>query len=183
MAHRLNHVARARLALRPYHRRALRNATQRLAKVTRTTHKRHLERRLVNVVQIVRRRQNLALVNVVNLNRLQNLCLRKVTNTALRHDRNGHRLLDPANHLRVAHARNTASSTDVRRNALQRHHRARTRLLRYLRLLRIRHVHDDATLQHLSQIPIQFRLGRLFHLQLPLLYYNLLTILPLRRFP
>ena len=87
VADRLDDVARAGLALRADHRRALADPPQRLAEVRRAAHERHLERPLVDVVGLVRGRQHLRLVDVVDLQRLQHLRLDEVPDPRLRHHR------------------------------------------------------------------------------------------------
>ena len=52
--------------------------------------------------------------------------------------------------------RETACRADVSRNALERHDGTRTGLLRNLRLLRRRDVHDDAALEHLGELLVEF---------------------------
>ena len=79
-----------------------------------------------------------------------------VTDTHLRHDRDGHGFLNALDHGRIAHAGNTAGRANIGRNTLERHHRACARVLRDLRLLRGGDVHDDAALEHLCQILVQF---------------------------
>ena len=84
---------------------------------------------LVDVMLEVGRRQHLGLVDVVDLERLEDLRLDEVADAALRHHRDRHRLLDLLDHLRVGHARDAALHPDVGRDALERHHRDRARLL------------------------------------------------------
>ena len=151
MAHGLHDIARARLALRADHRGALRDAAQRFTEVARTADERHTELALVDVIDIIGRREDLALVDVVNLDGLD-----EVADAALGHDRDGNGLLDAFDHLRVAHARDTARRADVSRDALERHDGTRTGLLRDLRLLRRRDVHDDAALEHLGELLVEF---------------------------
>ena len=79
-----------------------------------------------------------------------------MTDAALRHDRNGNRLLNAADHAGVAHAGYAAGRADVRRDALERHDRARAGLLCDFRLLRGGNVHDDAALEHLRQFLVEF---------------------------
>ena len=144
-------VARTRLALRADHRRALGDPAQRLAEVRRTAHERDGERPLVDVMLDVGGRQDLGLVDVVDLERLEDLRLGEVPDPALRHhgDRDG--LLDLLDLLGIAHPRDAAVAADVGRDALERHDRARTRVLRDARLVGVDDVHDDAALQHLGE--------------------------------
>jgi hypothetical protein len=82
---------------------------------------------------------------------LQDLRLDEVADADLAHDRDGHGALDLLDHLRVRHARHAAVAPDVRWHTLERHHRDGARLLGDARLLGVDDVHDDATLQHLSE--------------------------------
>ena len=79
-----------------------------------------------------------------------------MADTHLRHDRDGHGLLNALDHGRVAHAGDATGRANIGRNALERHHRACARVLRDLSLLGGGDVHDHATLEHLRQILIQF---------------------------
>src|ERR687889_1252547 len=116
----------------------------------RPAHERHLEDRLVYVVRLVGRREDLRLVDVVNLQRLQNLRLDEVSDTGLRHHRDAHGLLNTPYHLRVAHSCDPTLSPYISRHSLQRHHRNSPRLLGYPGLLGVHHVHDDPALEHLG---------------------------------
>ena len=78
MAHGLDDVAGAGLALRADHARALGDAPQRLAEVGRAAHERNGERPLVDVVRLVGRREHLALVDVVDAERFEDLRLGEV---------------------------------------------------------------------------------------------------------
>ena len=122
--HRVDDVARSGLALGADHRRALGDAPQRLAQVRRAAHERDGEVPLVHVVLEVRGRQHLGLVDVVDLERLQDLRLDEVADAALGHDRDRDRLLDLLDHPRVGHARDAALDADVCGDALERHDRA-----------------------------------------------------------
>ena len=147
----LDDVAGAGLALGADHRRALADAPQRLAEVRRAADERHLEGPLVDVVGLVGRRQDLGLVDVVDLERLEHLRLGEVADARLGHHRDRHGLLDAADHLRVAHARDAAVAADVGRHALERHDGAGAGGLGDLRLLGVDDVHDDAALEHLGK--------------------------------
>jgi hypothetical protein len=115
------------------------------------------------VVLEVGRRQHLGLVDVVDLERLQDLRLGEVADAALRHDGNRHGLLDFADLLRVGHARDATVPADVGRDALERHHRDRTRVLGDLRLLGVDDVHDHAALEHLGQPGLDAESGLVSH--------------------
>ena len=151
VAHRLDDVAGAGLALGPDHRRALADAAQRLAEVAAAAHERHLELVLVDVVLLVGRGQHLGLVDVVDLERLEHLGLGEVADAALGHDRDADRLLDLADQLRVAHARHAAELADVRRHALEGHDRDGARLLGDPRVVGGHDVHDHAAREHAGE--------------------------------
>ena len=157
VAHGLNHVAGAGLALGANHGCTLGDAAQRLAQVLRAAHKRHIELVLVDVVHVVGRGKHLGFVDVIDFDGLQNAGLGDVSDTHLGHNRNGHGFLDALDHGRVAHAGNAAGGTDVGGDALERHHRAGTSVLSDLRLLGRGDVHDHAALEHLGQITVEFR--------------------------
>src|SRR4029077_6983246 len=80
-----------------------------------------------------------------------NFSLGKVADTHFRHHRNGDRGHDFANHFDRGHSGPPAFFTDVRRHALERHHRACSCLFRDARLLGVGDVHDNAALEHLRE--------------------------------
>ena len=135
VAHGLDDVAGARLALGADHRRALGDPAQRLAEVGGAADERDLEGELVDVVGLVGGRQDLGLVDVVDLERLEDLRLGEVADPGLGHDRDRHRLLDLLDHRGVAHAGDAAVAADVGGNALERHHRDGAGVLGDARLL------------------------------------------------
>ena len=151
MADGLDDVAGAGLALGADHRRALADPAQRLAEVGRAAHERDLEAPLVDVVGLVGGRQDLGLVDVVDLERLEHLRLGEVADARLGHDGDRHGLLDALDQDRVGHARDAAVTADVGGHTLERHDRGGTGVLGDLRLLGVDDVHDDAALQHLGQ--------------------------------
>ena len=102
-------------------------------------------------LRLVGRRQDLGLVDVVDLERLEHLRLGDVADPRLGHDRDRHGLLDALDQQRVGHARDAAVAADVGRDALERHDRGGAGVLGDLRLLGVDDVHDDAALQHLGQ--------------------------------
>mmetsp|Transcript_83567 Transcript_83567/g.215226 ORF Transcript_83567/g.215226 Transcript_83567/m.215226 type:complete len:325 (+) Transcript_83567:498-1472(+) len=162
VARGLDDVAGAGLALRADHAAALGDAPQGLAEVAAAAHEGHLELVFVHVVVLVRDREHLALVNAVDAEVLQHLRLHEVADAALGHDRDGHRVDNRLDHLRVRHAGDALLHADVCWDLLQGHHRARARLLGNLRLLRVHHVHDNAALEHRRQAPLHL-VGALGH--------------------
>ena len=161
VAHRLDDVAGAGLALGADHRRALADAAQRLAEVAAAAHERHLEVVLVDVVLLVGRGEHLALVDEVHAERLEHLRLGEVADAALGHHRDRDRLHDLLDLLDRGHARHAALGADVGRHALERHHRDRARVLGDLGLLGVGDVHDDAALEHLGEADLHAKLRRL----------------------
>ena len=151
VAHGLDDVAGAGLALGADHGRALADAPQRLPEVAAAAHEWHPEAVLVDVVLLVGRGEHLGLVDVVDLQRLEDLRLREVADAALRHDRDADRLLDLGDQLRVRHAGDAAELADVRRDAFERHHGHGARLLGDPRLVGGDDVHDHAAGEHARQ--------------------------------
>ena len=147
----LDDVAGAGLALGADHGGALLDAAQGLAQVTAAADEGHLEVGLGHVELVVGGRQHLALVDKVDAERLEDLALDHVPDARLGHDGYRHGGPDLLDHLRVRHARHAAHLADVGRDPLQRHDRHGARLLGDARLLRRRHVHDDAALEHLGE--------------------------------
>mmetsp|Transcript_14531 Transcript_14531/g.41327 ORF Transcript_14531/g.41327 Transcript_14531/m.41327 type:complete len:351 (-) Transcript_14531:25-1077(-) len=145
------HVAGAGLSLRADHAATLGDAPQRLAQVPAPAHEGHLELVLVDVVVVVRDREDLALVDAVDAELLEHLGLHEVADAALGHHWYRDGVDDLLDHLRVGHARHSLLGADVGGDALQRHHGAGAGCLGDLGLLRIHHVHDDAALQHRGQ--------------------------------
>jgi hypothetical protein len=142
---------RTAFALRPDHRGAFGDAAECLAQVAAPADERDREPPFVDVVLLVGRCQHLALVDVVDLERLEHLRLDEVADPALGHHRDRDRLLDLADLVRVRHPSHPALGPDVGRDALERHHRDRARLFCDLRLLGVRDVHDHAALEHLGE--------------------------------
>ena len=146
MAYCLHNITGSRLALGTDHGSSLVDAAERLPKILCAAHKRHIEFALVDVEHIVSRGENFALVNVIDLNGFEDLCLHKMTDPAFCHNRNGYSLLNALDHLRIAHAGNAACRADICRDALQRHNCARACLFRDPCLLRGSNIHDNAAL-------------------------------------
>ena len=102
-------------------------------------------------LSLVGRRQDLGLVDVVDLERLEHLRLGDVADARLRHDGDRHGVLDRLDHRRVGHPRDAAVAADVGGHALERHDGGRAGGLGDPRLLGVDDVHDDAALEHLGQ--------------------------------
>ena len=152
----LDDIARTRLALGTDHRRAFFDTAQRFAQILRAAHERNVEFTLVDVENVIGRRKHFTFVNVVNLDSLQNLRFGKVTNTAFGHDRNRDGVLNAFDHLGVAHARHTACGTNVGGNAFECHHGGSTCGFGDFGLFGGRHIHNDATLEHLGKVLVEF---------------------------
>ena len=103
----------------------------------------------------VGRRQHLALVDIIDLERLQDLRFHEMADACLGHDRNGDGFLDRPDQTGVGHARHPTLLTDVGWYPLQGHDRHRARLLGDLGLFHVNHVHDDPALEHLRQLRVQ----------------------------
>ena len=156
VTHGLDDIARARLALGADHGRALGDTAQRFAQVLRAAHERHVELVLVDVVHVVGGAEYFGFVDVIDFDGLQDAGFGDVADTNLGHDRNRHGFLNALDHGRIAHAGDAAGSTNIGRNAFERHHRACASVLRDPRLLGGSDVHNHATLEHLCQILVQF---------------------------
>ena len=153
--HRLDDVSRPSLAFAADHRGALVDAAQRLAELASTAHEGDFEVVFVHVVLLVGGCEDLALIDVVDTDRLEHLRLDEVPDAALRHDRDGHRLHDPLDHFGIAHARDPTGGTDVGRDALEGHDRHRPSVFGDLRVLRRDDVHDHPAFQHLGEAGLQ----------------------------
>ena len=123
---------------------------QRLTEVGGAADERHGERPLVDVVGLVGRREHLGLVDVVDAERLQHLCLDEVTDARLGHDRDRDGGDDAVDHVGVAHPGDAALGPDVGGHALERHHGDGAGILGDLGLVGGDDVHDDAALEHLG---------------------------------
>ena len=151
VAHRLHHVAGARLALAADHRGALRDPPERLTEIRGAADERNLEGPLVDVVRLVGRGEHLGLVDVVHLERLEHLCLHEVADPGLGHHRDGHGLLDLLDLGGIGHPSHATGRADVGGHALERHHSRRAGALRDEGMLGRDDVHDHPALEHLGE--------------------------------
>ena len=107
------------------------------------------------MIGIICWREHFRFVDVVDVDRLEDLRFREMSDAAFRHDRNAHRFLDALDHLRIAHARNATGKSDIGWDALERHNCASACFFSDPCLLWCRDVHDHATFQHLRKLLIQ----------------------------
>ena len=105
--------------------------------------------------------EDLGLVDVVDAERLEDLGLDEVADARLGHDRDGHGVHDPDDHLGIGHAGDAAGLADVGRDALERHHGDGAGILGDLGLIGGDDVHDDAALEHLGETLLGRPGGRL----------------------
>ncbi len=151
MADGLDHVAGAGLALGADHGRAFADAAQGLAQVAAAADERDFEVVLDDVVLFVRRGQHFGLVDVVDADGFQDLRFDKVPDAALGHDRNGDRVHDLQDQVRVRHAGHAALGADIGRDALERHDGAGAGFFGDPGVFGGDDVHDDAAFEHLRQ--------------------------------
>lgn len=147
----LDDITGAGLALGADHGGTLSNAAEGLAQVAAAADKGGLEVVLLDVVLLVGGSENLALVNVIDAEGLEDLAFDKVADTGLGHDGDGDGVLNFPDHGRIRHAGDTAVLTDICGDTLQGHDGAGAGLLGDAGLLRVHNVHDDAALQHLGE--------------------------------
>ena len=107
------------------------------------------------MVDIIGRREHFTLVDIVDFDGLKDLCLCKMSDTALGHHGDADGFLNAFNHLGVAHTRNAARSTDVGRNTFQCHNCAGTCGFCNTCLFGSGDVHNDAALKHLRQLAVE----------------------------
>ena len=103
------------------------------------------------MVRLVGRGEDLALVDVVDLECLEDLRLGEVPDTRLGHDGDRDRRLDRLDEGRIAHARDTAVPADVSWHPRERHHGDGAGVLGDLGVLGRDDVHNHATTQHLGE--------------------------------
>ena len=147
----LGNITGSGFTLRANHGRTLCDATKRLAEVRGATNKRNRELGLVDVVNIIRRRQHFRLVDVVDFESFEHLGFNKVTNSCFRHHGNLDLGLDRVDEVRVAHSSNSALCTDVGWDTLERHNSDRACVLGNSRLFSVDDIHDDTALEHLCE--------------------------------
>ncbi|KAF4352118.1 hypothetical protein G4B88_015028 [Cannabis sativa] len=151
MPNGLDDVPGSGLTLGADHGRALANTAEGLTEVAAAADEGDPEVVLVDVIFLVGEGEDLALVDVVDSDGLEDLGLDEVADSCLGHNRNGHSLLDFLDELWVTHSGDASLGTNVSRNTLQGHDGARTSLLGDAGLLGVHHVHDNSATEHLGK--------------------------------
>lgn len=105
----------------------------------------------INVMLLVGGGEDLALVDVIDADGLEDLGLDEVADAGLSHDGDGDGPLDLLDEAGVAHAGDAALGADVGRDALEGHDGDRAGLLGEAGLLGGDDVHDDAAAEHLGE--------------------------------
>src|SRR5712691_2916597 len=147
----VDNIPSAGLPLGADHGRAFGDAPQSFSQIARAAYEWHLERMLVDMMRFVRGSKHFGFVNVVDAKLLQNLRLRKMSNAALRHHRNGNSSHDLANLLRRSHPRHAALRADLRRHPFKRHDGHSAGPFGDRSLLSVGDVHDDAAFEHFGE--------------------------------
>lgn len=147
----LDDVAGAGLALGPDHGGALADAAEGLAEVAAAADEGDAEVVLVDVVVLVGGGEDLALVDVVDAEDLEDLGFDEVADAGLGHDGDGDGLLDFFDEGGVGHAGDAALGADVGGDPLEGHDGAGAGLLGDAGLLGVDDVHDDAAAEHLGE--------------------------------
>jgi len=135
----------------PDHGGPLADPPQGLAEIDGAANKRHLEVPLIYVVFVVRRCEDLAFVDVVDPDGLEDLGLYEMAYPDLGHHRDTHRVHDLFYYRRVGHPGNAALGPYIGGDSFQRHDRDSAPIFGYLGLLGCRDVHYHAALEHLGQ--------------------------------
>ena len=155
VTHGLYHITSARLSLRADHRGTFCDTAQSLTEVFGTTDEGYVELGLIDMVDIVGWTQHLTLVDIVDLDGLQDLCLCDMTNAAFRHYGDTHGFLNATNHLGITHAGDTTSGTDIGWDALKGHHGAGTCCLGDTSLFGGCYIHNHTAFEHLCQLAVK----------------------------
>jgi hypothetical protein len=87
-------IACTGFAFGAYHRCAFTNSSQSLTEITRSTHKWDGEEVFIDMEMLIGWRQYFRFVDAIYANRLEDLGFDKMSDTALGHDRNGHRFFN-----------------------------------------------------------------------------------------
>ena len=145
---RLHDVSRSGLPFRPDHRGPLVDPPEGLPQVPAPAHKRRREAVLLHVEGLVRGGQDLALVNVVDAELLQDLAFDEVADARFGHDGYGYGVHDFLDECGVRHAGDAALGADVGRDALEGHDGAGAGFFGDAGLGGVDDVHDDAAFEH-----------------------------------
>ena len=155
MAHRLNHVAGAGFAFRADHGRPFIDAAERFAQIPGTADERDRKLRLLDVEFLIGGCKHLALVDHVHAEDFEHLCFDKVSDSDLAHHRDGDRLNDFDDFLRVGHPCNAPRFPDIGWYPFERHHRNGAGFFCNPCLLGVHDIHDHAAFLHGGKPPLK----------------------------
>src|SRR5690554_4231959 len=110
MFYGLNYITSTGLTLRSNHRGAFINSAQGFSQISCPTDKWYFKFCFINMIPIVRRCQNLALIDVINPQSFQDLRLNKMAYSGFSHHWNGNGLHNLQNNLWIRHSGHTALS-------------------------------------------------------------------------
>ena len=159
MLHGVHDVAGACFTFGADHGRAFGDAAQGFAEVARSADEGSGEGVLVDVVRLVGGGEDFALVNIINAQLLQNLCLGGMADAGLGHDGDGNSLNDLLDERGARHAGHAAFGADHGGDALESHDGCGAGLFGDASLLDGHDVHDDAALEHLGQADFEAQAG------------------------
>jgi hypothetical protein len=148
VAHGLDDVAGAGLALGADHGRAFGDAAQGFAEVARAAHEGHLEIALGDVVHLVGGGEDFALVDVVDAEGFQDARFHEVADAGFGHDGDADGLHDLADLVDGGHAGDAAFAADIGGHALQRHDGGGSGLFGDEGLVGVGDIHDHAAFEH-----------------------------------
>ncbi len=151
MADGVDDVAGAGFALGADHGCAFGDATKSFAEVFCAADEGGLEGVLVDVVELVGWGEDFGLVDEVDGEGFEDLCLDEVADADLGHDGDADGLLNGLDHAGVRHASDAALGADHGGNAFERHDGDCAGLFGDDGLIYVHDVHDDAALEHLGE--------------------------------
>ena len=129
------------------------------AEVFGSADERRLELVLVDVVELVGGGEDFGLVDEVDVEGFEDLCLHKMPDTGLGHDGDRDGSLDGLDHAGMRHAGDAAFGADHGGHALERHDGDGAGFLGDDGLLDVHDVHDDAAFEHLGEAGLEAERG------------------------
>ena len=110
----------------------------------------------IDVVVFVGHREDFGFVDVVDLERFEDLGFDEVADADFSHDGNGDGFLDFFDEGWIAHAGDATFFSNIGGNAFERHDGDGAGFLGDARLFGIDDVHDDAAFEHLREVCVDF---------------------------